>query len=204
MIQTEQTEQRQRARASPAPSQGSALSTVLAKYVGGILSAGMAVYACVQYFLMPDQTVPRLVIEHLSHIVFLVLLVYVTLYVVLLKVIVTPIHAFRAKLYRVAGGDLTPITERSRINEMQEMGDAINLMIERLAAGLPHVSLVDISTSATELRELAQQSDNLTMEQKQTLLNTAEEIEDLVALITRNVVRNTDNNRKGNKDEGDY
>lgn len=72
------------------------------------------------------------------------------------------------------------------------MADGINLMIERLAAGLPHPSLADLSRRTTELRKLAQQSDNLSLEQKQTLLNVAEEMEALVALITKNVVRNTE------------
>ena len=78
---------------------GHALSTAIAKYVAGILIAGMAVYACVQYVLLPDETVMRLVFEHLGHVVFLMLLVYIILYFVLLKVVVGPIHGFRAKLY---------------------------------------------------------------------------------------------------------
>lgn len=167
----------------------SLLATVIAKYVAGILVGGMAVYACAQYVLMPDVTVMRLVFEHLGHVLFLMLLVYIMLYFVLLKVVVGPIHRFRAKLYRIAGGDLTPVREESRISEMQEMTDGINLMIERLAAGLPYASLADLSTRATELRELAQQSDNLRLEQKQTLLNAAKEMEALVALVTTNAVR---------------
>jgi methyl-accepting chemotaxis protein len=168
---------------------GHALSILIAKYVALILTGGMAAYACVQYMLMPDVTVMQLAVEHLGHVVFLMLLVYIVLYFVLMKVVVGPIQRFRAKLYRVAGGDLTPISEASRITEMQEMADGINLMIERLAAGLPHTSLADLSTRAAELRELAQRSDNLSLEQKETLLNVAQEMEALVALVTKNAVR---------------
>lgn len=48
--------------------------------MAGILIAGMAVNACVPYVLMPDETVMQLVVEHLGHVVFLMLLVCIILY----------------------------------------------------------------------------------------------------------------------------
>lgn len=168
------------------------LAAIIARYMAGVLIGGMAVYGCVQYLLLPDKNVLRLVLEHLGHVLFLMILVYATLYWVLFRRVVAPIREFRAKLYRVAGGDLVPLHVTSNITEIREMAEGINLMISRLAGGIPELSLVEFAAHAKAVRELAQQADQLTLEQKEALLNAADRMDALVALIARNSVRQND------------
>lgn len=120
------------------------LSALIAKYMAMVLIGGMAVYGTIEYFILPDITFMHLILEHLGHVVFLMILVYITLYYVLLKSVVEPIRRFSAKLYRVAGGELTPISEPSKIKEISDMAGGINLMIDRLSGGLPGASLGEL------------------------------------------------------------
>ncbi len=166
-----------------------ALAVVIGKYMAAVLVGGMAIYGAVEYFLVPDITFTHLILEHLGHVVFLMILVYITLYYLLLRTVVVPIRQFRSKLYRIAGGELTPVENVSRIREVQDMADGINLMIERFSGGLPDASLGELAVRGGELKDLAKSSDNLEMVQKETLLNTASEIDAVIALFTSNSIR---------------
>ncbi len=72
------------------------------------------------------------------------------------------------------------------------MINGINLMSNRLAQGIPHASLAHLSERATELRHLAGRSNNLNPQQQVMLLNAAQEIEWLIALVALDVVQEND------------
>lgn len=76
-------------------------------------------------------------------------------------------------------------TDRGRLSTTTPV---VHLMIQRLQTGLPHVSMAELSARAAELRQVAQRSQGLELEEKASLLNAAEDMEALVSLVTKNVV----------------
>ncbi len=169
------------------------LTTVIAKYIGLILIVGMAAYAILQYMIMqPDQNAMRLVMEHLGHVAFLMVLMYFTLYLVLLKVVITPIQNFQEKLYAVSGGDLTPIMRTYPIREIQSMSGGINLMIERLIVEMPDTSTTEFLQHATILRDITREADALNPSQQEALLDTAAALERHVQSSAKHVIDEND------------
>ncbi len=172
------------------------LTNVVARYIALILIIGMASYAVLQYVLRPEVSIMGLIREHVTHIFFLMILIYVTLYMFFLKVVVAPIHHFQEKLYAISGGDLLPLSRNYRIREIRDIADGINLMIERISVDLPESSISSLSAHASTLREIATSSESLMIMQKEALLDAANEMSHMVAASTKNIIHDNEVERR--------
>jgi hypothetical protein len=164
------------------------LTTVLARYIAFILLIGMAGYAILQYLLRPEESIVGLVREHLSHVLFLMVLIYTALHIFFIKVVIAPIRHFQEKLYSVSGGDLLPLDQNYGIREIRDIADGINLMIERISVDMPESSLASLSAHVSSLRNIAMSSETLLNMQKQALLDAANEMARIVAVSTQNII----------------
>jgi methyl-accepting chemotaxis protein len=172
------------------------LITVVAKVIALILIVGMALYGVLQYVMNPGTSIKGLVVEHMSHVFFLMILIYLTLYLFFMKTIIAPIRSFQEKLYAISGGDLLPLSHSYRIQEIHDIAEGINLMIERISVESPENSLSGMSAHASTLREIAKSSETLTNTQKEELLDAANEMSQLAAESTKNVIHENEHKRK--------
>jgi methyl-accepting chemotaxis protein len=181
---------------SPVKKHYPSLTSIVAKVIALILFVGMASYAAIQYAMNPGMSIKGLVVEHLTHIFFLMTLIYITLYLFFMKAIIAPIRRFQEKLYAISGGDLLPLTHSYNIQEIHDIAEGINLMIERISVELPKNSFSGMSTHVSTLREIAKSSETLTDTQKEELLDAANEMSQLVAESTKNVIHENEHKRK--------
>ncbi len=164
--------------------QGWSLTLMVTLYTAAVIGTGMGVYAGFQYFLGQEHTVLGLMIEHLWHVLVLGVLIYLSLYVVLLKKIVRPLQSLFLKLYAVAGGDLRPASIESNILEIQGIVDGINLMLAKIGSSVPGVSLSGLANTASKLRALAK-SYSVPETTKDALLIIAADIEGAAASLMK-------------------
>lgn len=156
------------------------LASVVAGYSALVIALGMAVYAVYQYFATPDKTVLGLVLEHSLHVIVLGLLIYATLYAVLYKTVVRPIHDLYLKLYAVTRGDLSSLDIDSNIVEISEIAEGVQLLLDEMDRSVPDLSLIALSNRTQKIRSIAKESDALDMSAKNFLMNLSNEIEELV------------------------
>lgn len=164
--------------------QGRSLTLIVTLYCAAVIAAGMGVYAGFQYFLGREHTVIGLIVQHGWHVLVLGVLIYLALYVVLLRKIVRPLQSLFLKLYAIAGGDLRPASIESNILEIQGIADGINLMLARIGRSAPGVSLSELANVASELRSLAR-SYSVPQTTKDALLKIAADIEGAAASLMK-------------------
>ncbi len=160
------------------------LAGVVAFYTALVLVATMAVYAVLQYFAEPGQTVKGLVIEHMWHVVVIGGSTYLVLYGILHRKVVQPVHALYMNLYKISRGDFNPIDEVSDIMEIQEITDGINMMVSRMNQSIPEDFLIELSHHVDDLRSFAGGSGSLDETTRDELRSIAAKIETTVATMT--------------------
>ena len=160
------------------------LAAIVAFYTALVLAATMAVYAVLQYFAEPDQTVKGLVIEHTMHVVLIGGFTYLVLYGVLHRKVVQPVRVLYMKLYKIARGDFNPIDEVSDVMEIQEIIDGINMMVSRMNQSTSEEFLIELSHHVGDLRSFAGGSAGLDETARDELRSIATKIETTVAAMT--------------------
>jgi hypothetical protein len=174
------------------------MTRTLVLVMGLVLLLGMSAYGSIQYFLNPTSSVFGIVLEHLPHVLFLIVLMYAALFVVIHRKVVAPIQALRKKLHLITTGDLSPVTVDSRVAEIEAIQREVNLMIEKIVRTTPEVSLAELTEGAMLLRDLARRPgtlralarDGADLEHstREMLMDTAGRIDDTVAVITTNLL----------------
>ena len=107
------------------------LATMVALVTALVTAGSMAAYAVIQYQTQ-NHTVLGLVFEHGWHVVVLGAITYLVLFFVLHRTVVRPIHALYVKFYAVTRGHVAPIHVSSRIKEIGEICDGVNMMLTRI------------------------------------------------------------------------
>jgi methyl-accepting chemotaxis protein len=154
---------------------------------------GMGAYAVLQYALSPSRSVPSLVLEHLSHVLFIGLIVYFIINYTLLQKVALPIKALKLKLYQIASGDFRPAAVDSDVSEITEIVKSINWMQERIENSTSSVSLADLSATVSVIRGLAKNTDRLESNKRERLLDAASQVEELIARLSREALMVSEN-----------
>jgi len=95
------------------------------------IAVAMGVYAVIQYYTMPNYTVLGLIAEHGWHVVVLGILSYIVFYTVFYYMVVRPVTKIYLKCYSITKGDYSKLELKSRIKEIQDVADGINIIIWR-------------------------------------------------------------------------
>lgn len=156
------------------------LAAVVAGYSALVIALGMSVYAIYQYKTTPGMTILGLIFEHSWHVLVLGLLIYATLYAVLYKTVVRPIHDLYLKLYAITRGDLSSLDIDSNIVEISEIAEGVQLLLDEMEHSIPDLSLTALSNRTHKIRSIAKESDALDISAKEFLMNLSNEIEELV------------------------
>lgn len=156
------------------------LASVVAGYSALVIALGMAVYAVYQYTATPGETILGLVFEHSWHVLVLGVLIYATLYAILYKTVVRPIHDLYLKLYAITRGDLSSLDIDSNIVEISEIAEGVQLLLDEMDRSVPDMSLTAFSNRTQKIRSVAKESDALDMSAKDFLMNLSNEIEEVV------------------------
>ena len=156
------------------------LASVVAGYSALVISLGMAVYAVYQYTATPGETILGLVFERSWHVLVLGVLIYATLYAILYKTVVRPIHDLYLKLYAITRGDLSSLDIDSNIVEISEIAEGVQLLLDEMDRSVTDMSLTAFSNRTQKIRSIAKESDALDMSAKDFLMNLSNEIEEVV------------------------
>jgi len=156
------------------------LASVVALYSAVVIALGMAAYAAYQYVSTQDKTVLGLFLEHSWHVIVLGLLIYVTLYAVLYKKVVRPIRDLNLKLYAITRGNLTSIEIDSNVVEISEIAGGVQLLLDEMDRGVPHVSLTALSNRTQKIRLIAKETEALDKAAQDFLMNLSNEIDKMV------------------------
>ncbi len=141
--------------------------TLLASFVTAL---SMAIYAAFQYYTMPGQTLSGLLMQHSWHVLVLGGLTYAVLHTVLHRQIVKPIRALFVKCYAVTRGDLSPISITTRVEEIREIADGINMMLQKLRETGSSGDLRELAALGEEVRLVAEDPENNLTPASQDLL----------------------------------
>ncbi|NOY79445.1 MAG: HAMP domain-containing protein [Kiritimatiellaeota bacterium] len=152
--------------------------TLLASVVTAL---SMAIYAGFQYFTMPGHTLSGLLLEHSWHVLALGGLTYAVLHTVLHHQIVKPIRALFLKCYAVTKGDLSPVSITTRVDEIREIADGINMMLQQLRDTGVSGNLRELAAYAEEVRLVAENPENnLTPASQDLLLELSEKLTNVI------------------------
>jgi methyl-accepting chemotaxis protein len=129
------------------------LSLLVALLTAVVTAVAMTAYAVFQYFNQSHggadpHSVVGLALEHGWHVLALGAATYVVLFIVLDRVVAQPIRALYVKLYAVARGDLTPTDVHSRVAEIQEVADGINMMLSQITSLNALKGMIDLARHA--------------------------------------------------------
>ncbi len=163
------------------------LTLTVALYSALVIAVGMAIYAVLQYFLIPERTVLSLVLQHGWHVLALGTLIYVTLHGVLHKKVVRPIRDIYLRLYAISKGDLSPISVDSNITEIQEIVEGVNSLLSEIKRSTPVLSS-DLCKVAEDLRSLARESGISEETTKEKLMEIAAKIDETVKALSKEAV----------------
>lgn len=156
------------------------LASVVAGYSALVIALGMGIYAVFQYHTMPNKTILGLILEHSWHVIVLGLLIYGTLYAILYKKVVRPIHDLYLKLYAITRGNLSSIEVDSNIVEIAEIAEGVHVLLEGMDQSVRKVSLTALSNRTQKIRSIAKETDALDPPAKNFLMTVANEIDDVV------------------------
>lgn len=119
----------------------------------------MALYAAVEHQHNPGATWLALAVTHLGHAVLLAVLVYVSLVIGFARLVVRPLQAVRAHLYKVATGRLDVLELQAGSREIDAIVSSVNLMVRRMRLGAgdadPHRTALALRDIAGRLRDAA-------------------------------------------------
>lgn len=161
------------------------LASIVAGYSALVIALGMAIYAVFQYKTTLGTTILGLVFEHSWHVLVLGSLIYATLYAVLYKAVVRPIHDLYLKLYAITRGDLSSLDIDSNIVEISEIAEGVQLLLDDMEHSVPDLSLAALSNRTSKIRSIVKKSDAMDISAKEFLMNLSNEIEELVRELSR-------------------
>jgi len=156
------------------------LASVVAGYSAAAIALGMGIYAIYQYYVMTNETILGLILEHSLHVIVLGLLIYGMLYAVLYRKVVKPIRDLYLKLYAITRGNLSHIKVDSNIVEVAQISEGVQILLDSMDQRVPKLSLTALSNRTRKIRSIVKKPDALDPPAKEFLMNVANEIDDVV------------------------
>jgi hypothetical protein len=121
------------------------------------IAVAMGLYAVIQYYTMPDYTVIGLIAEHGWHVVVLGIFSYIVFYAVFYYMVVRPVTKIYLKCYSITKGNYSKLELKSKIKEIQDVADGINMIIWRYEKdkeeNIKDVQLTEDENSSSQINE---------------------------------------------------
>lgn len=133
-------------------------------------AAAMTAYAVVQYVITPAATAGTLALAHGTHLLLVGLAVYVAVWALLQRLVVSPLRAIIGHLYGVATGRLEPLEQASRVREMEALVAGVNRMIRRMRMDVDPTALDVVQEDLMALRQMAHALHGVSPERADELL----------------------------------
>jgi hypothetical protein len=132
---------------------GRSLSVVIDLWVGGAFVVAMAVCAAVDYIRSPDVPMGLLLSRHLQELLLFGLVLWGISWLVLRVVLIAPIRKIYEGLYRIGGGDHSPLVINSSVREIREIVEAINIMLWRMEQDVDKKAVNHAREKVKDIRE---------------------------------------------------
>jgi methyl-accepting chemotaxis protein len=132
---------------------GRSLSIVIDLWVGAAFVVAMAVCAGVEYIRNPDVPLGLLLSHHVSELLLFGLVLWGISWLVLRSVLIEPIRRIYEGLYRIGGGDHSPLVVSTGVHEIQEIVDAINIMLWRMEQDVDRKAVNHARDKVVDIRE---------------------------------------------------
>jgi len=132
---------------------GRRLSAVIDIWVGAAFIVAMAVCATVEYVRNPDVPLAQLLSHHILELLLFGLVLWGISWVVLRLVLIEPIRKIYQGLYRIGGGDHSPLVINSGVHEIREVVEAINIMLWRMEQDVDRKAVAHARERVGEIRE---------------------------------------------------
>jgi methyl-accepting chemotaxis protein len=161
------------------------LAFIVTAYTALVIAGGMTLYAIYQYLATPGQSAMALALEHGLHVLAYGVALYLSLSLVLYRKVVRPIRQLDVKLYAISKGDLSPISVKTNVREVQEIAQVVNFLLKEIGRPVPEVSLSDLSGGCQKLRVLAHELEDLDDSTRQAFVGIANGVEEVVEALSR-------------------
>ena len=129
------------------------LSVVIDVWIGLAFIVAMILCAGVEYLRNPDVAVGELLSHHLLELLLFGFVLWGISWLVLRAVLVEPIGQIYRHLYRIGGGDHSPLSITTGVRESQEIVDAINVMLWRMDQDVDRKAVIHAREKVANIRE---------------------------------------------------
>jgi methyl-accepting chemotaxis protein len=130
----------------------------------------MVVCAGVEYLRNPDVPLGELLSHHLLELFLFGLLLWGMSWIVLRVVLIEPIRKIYEHLYRIGGGDHTPLSIQTGVREIGDIVEAINIMLWRMEQDVDRKALNHAREKVASIREYITDCEGIDHEKLSQLL----------------------------------
>ena len=141
---------------------GRSLSFLVDVWTGLAFIVAMAVCVGVEYVRYPDISLNELLLHHLLELFLFGFVLCGISWIVLRAVLVAPIQKIFLHLYGVGGGDQSPLVVNTRVREIREIVDAVNIMLWRMKQ---QANLKALDPARDEVVQIREKRGHFEMEQ---------------------------------------
>lgn len=138
------------------------LSYLMDVWIGLAFIVAMAVCVGVEYVRYPDISLNELLLHHLLELFLFGFVLWGISWIVLRAVLVAPIQKIFLHLYGVGGGDQSPLVVNTRVREIREIVDAVNIMLWRMKQ---QANLKALDPARDEVVQIREKRGHFEMEQ---------------------------------------
>jgi methyl-accepting chemotaxis protein len=149
---------------------GRSLSVVIDLWVGSAFIIAMVVCAGVEYLRNPEVPMDELLSHHLLELFLFGLLLWGMSWIVLRVVLIEPIRKIYEHLYRIGGGDHTPLTIQTGVREIGDIVEAVNIMLWRMEQDVDRKALNHAREKVADIREYITDCEGIDHEKLSQLL----------------------------------
>jgi len=156
---------------------GRSLSVVIDVWIGFAFIIAMILCAGVEYLRNPDVSVGELLSHHLLELLLFGSVLWGISWLVIRSVLVEPIGQIYQHLYLIGGGDHSPLSITTGVLEIQEMVDAINIMLWKMDQNVDRKAVVYAREKVANIREHITGCDGIDHEKLTAILDQVSELE---------------------------
>jgi methyl-accepting chemotaxis protein len=132
---------------------GHSLSTMIDLWVGAAFVVAMAVCIAVEYVRNPDVPLAQLLSHHVLELLLFGLILWGISWLVLRVILIEPIRKIYEGLYRIGGGDHSPLVIKTGVHEIREIVEAINIMLWRMEQDVDRKAVNHAREKVVDIRE---------------------------------------------------
>lgn len=162
------------------------LAFVVDMWLGVAAVAAMTICGIVQYLRYPDQNLGFLLSHHVQELLLLGFVFWGVSWIVFRIALVSPLQEVFRHLYRIGGGDRSPVKIRTQVREIRNIAESINVMLWRLDELSEDDKLSRSHDITTEARALLDEISNTGVGTVEQLHDLLEQVQMLLRQATQN------------------